>query len=302
MVNNGRYIRVKSRFWDDEKVINWSEELKYLALFLITCKHNNILGCYVMPKLYICSDLGWSEERLAKPFQKLIDEGFIKYDETNRLLLVVNYLEHNPIENGNQGLAAKKVLMELPRSLLLQDLKRFIEQLNKPFLKQLAEQIGEPVTVTVTVTETVLKEIPKDKSPQLPKKKKTPKSVSSYTPEFETFWQQYPVNIDKKKAFEAWQKRLKEGVTVVQIMAATKCYVHYAESRGYEYRHPRTFLNSDLEEMLSLQEVKPNEKHSGHSGRNDGKPVYTDGSELYWSKPDQPERRIDDALRKPDLP
>lgn len=151
----GRYTRIKSIFWHDEKTRLWDDEARYLALYLLTSPHNNILGCHVLPKLYICADLGWDMERLGKAFAKLLGDGFIKYDDANNLIFIVNYLKHNPIENPNQAKAAEKQLVELPKSPLLQDLKRSLKQFDKPFLEQLAKRIPEPVTVTVTVTETV---------------------------------------------------------------------------------------------------------------------------------------------------
>ena len=84
-----------------------------------------------------------------------------RYDENNNLLLIKNFLEHNPIKNPNQTKAAIKKLSDLPFSLLFQSLKLFMEQFNKPLYKELIEQLGKPVTVavaetvTVTATETI---------------------------------------------------------------------------------------------------------------------------------------------------
>jgi len=166
-MTDGRYCRIKTKFWTDEKIRSLSDDAKLLALYLLSSPHTNMIGCYILPKLYACDDLGWELERFEKAFQELLRNGFVKYDEKTRLLLLPNYLKHNPIENENQAKAAAKIVAELPRSYLLQDLKRFIEQLDKHFLKPLLEQLlqhlpkefckqfEEPVTVTVTVTESV---------------------------------------------------------------------------------------------------------------------------------------------------
>lgn len=242
----GRYTRIKSRFWSDEKVVAWSNDTKLLALYLLTSPHNNILGCYILPKLYICADLEWSTERLAKPFQRLLDDGFVKYDDNCRLVLITNYLQHNPIFNGNQATGAIKQLQELPKSPLLQDLKRSLERLDKPFLKPLIERIGDPVTVSVTVTVTEdLKDIcasgdaqecnlPIDTKSKDPEKKEkaagqdpeddgaadiagqdiTPgeqrarKPFKSMRQEnlFDQFWEIYPKKRSKGRAERAWVK------------------------------------------------------------------------------------------------
>lgn len=155
----GRYSRIKSKFWTDEKSGKWDDSTKLLALYLLTSPHINILGCYVLPKGYICEDLGWTTEQLAKPFAKLLADGFIKYDEANKLLLIPNYLKHNPIENRNQAIAALKQLMELPRSPLIAELQQLCEPFRKlfgeRFEERFAERYGKPVTVTVTVDESI---------------------------------------------------------------------------------------------------------------------------------------------------
>lgn len=213
----GRYIRIKSRFWSDEKVLTWDNDTKFLALYLMTSKHNTILGCCILPKLYICADLGWSEEQLAEPFAKLLEDGFMQYDDHNRLLLINNFLEHNPIVNGNQAIAAKKVLMELPKSPLLQDLKRFIERLDKPFLKRLAELIGDPVTVTVTVSVTEEKDLcaPSPAAqgaliPEAPAEDEQEEKPVAVKGErdllFERIWQIYPIKRERQKALDLWRK------------------------------------------------------------------------------------------------
>ena len=95
----GRYSRIKSRFWNDEKVVEWDDDTKLLALYLMSSPHHNILGCYYLPMGYIYEDLNWETKRLGKPFAKLLAEGFIKYDKTTKVILVTNYLKNNPIPN-----------------------------------------------------------------------------------------------------------------------------------------------------------------------------------------------------------
>ncbi|NPV72119.1 MAG: DnaD domain protein [Firmicutes bacterium] len=179
-MTESRYTRIKSRFWTDEKSGAWDNDTKLLALYLLSCPHGNILGCFVLPKLYICADLRWTPEQLQRPFAKLLDDDFIEYDEKASLVLVRKWLRHNPIENGNQATAAIKVLQELPKSPLLKELANIVREQNKPHLRLLLKEIencfprpstepfgerfgepfpkpfteeyAKPVTVTVTVT------------------------------------------------------------------------------------------------------------------------------------------------------
>ena len=68
-----------------------------------------------------------------------------------------------------------------------------------------------------------------------------------YTPEFETFWKEYPRKNDKKAAYDKWKARLKEKVTPEQIIHATKNYLAecHAEKREQQFiKMPKTFLGS----------------------------------------------------------
>ncbi len=268
MKADGRYIRIKSKFWTDEKARLWNIETKYLALYLLTCPHNNILGCYVLPKLYICADLGWEPNQLSKPFNQLISDGFIKYDDSNCLILLCQFLKHNPIENHNQVTAAIKQLKELPNSPLLQDLKQLIERLNKPFLKPLAEQISKPVTVTVTVTASVNNTCAPSSAPECSETPAEnlslfieevkgaqdetyadPGKGTEYPADFEEFWAAYPRQKEKKAGFACWKARKKEGHLPRDMLAAAKAYAVECRQKATEEQYikqSKTFLGSKL--------------------------------------------------------
>ena len=136
-----RYYCVKTRFWRDEKVRRWPEDTKLLALYLITCPINNILGCYVLPRDYIYGNLGWDPGQLQEHLGRLAADGFLKYDDSCHLMFLVNYLKHNPIANENQAAAAARVLQELPKSRLLVDLKVAVTRQGRPYLKPLAQAL-----------------------------------------------------------------------------------------------------------------------------------------------------------------
>lgn len=79
-----------------------------------------------------------------------------------------------------------------------------------------------------------------------------PSQKTIYPEEFESFfWQLYPLKIEKKKALKVWEKRKKEGWTAEKINTATKNYLLFAKQNGYKYKHPTTFLNSDLDEWFN---------------------------------------------------
>ena len=157
-----RYQKIYSQIWHDEKFLGLSEDGKLLFLYCLTSPHSNAIGVYVLPKMYICADLKWSEKRLGKPFKELLVKGFIGYDETVNLILIINHLKHNSIENSNQLIGAIKIFSALPHSQKI--IKRLIEGLGKGFTKGFTEQFikglslqlpeGLPNSETETETET----------------------------------------------------------------------------------------------------------------------------------------------------
>ena len=152
MADDFRYHKVSPRFWTDEKVLRWNDDEKMLALYLLTCPHRTTEGLFRLPKLYMAADLGWSAERLEKPFAKLIGDGFMKYDEAVSIVLLCNALKYQKPENPNQRKGALSKLEELPATPLLWDLVElaeqyapaFAEELIKHFGKALPEGLGKP--------------------------------------------------------------------------------------------------------------------------------------------------------------
>lgn len=141
------YTKVECKFWTDEKMRNVGSDERTLMLYLLTSPHRNMLGFYFLPIPYACCDLGWSEERFNKPFEKLIEIGLIKYDHKTSLVLVKNYLKYNKLENSNQVKGAIDKLKTMPQSPLNQDLASILKGFGKPFLQPLIEQLAQPVTV-----------------------------------------------------------------------------------------------------------------------------------------------------------
>jgi len=60
------YGKVYTRFWLKQNVLSWSDSAKLLGLYLLTCPHCNLLGCFRLPIGYVASDLNWDEQQVAK--------------------------------------------------------------------------------------------------------------------------------------------------------------------------------------------------------------------------------------------
>jgi len=156
---NCRYVKLATKFWTDEKIINLPHNVKLLNLYVLTSPHSNMAGYYRLPKAYIQADLQISKEELDKAFSKLLEEGLIKYCEKSSIVLVPNYYKYNPIQNKNQAKGAIKRTKELPKNSLVDDYKKAIElhadKYKNVLFKGLPEAFDKRLGNTETVTETV---------------------------------------------------------------------------------------------------------------------------------------------------
>lgn len=69
---------------------------------------------------------------------------------------------------------------------------------------------------------------------------------NTYMPEFETFFSSYPKKEDKKKAYEAFKRALKEGATLSTLLEGVNRYKEFLDSNNTEVqyiKYPATWLN-----------------------------------------------------------
>lgn len=115
------YGKVYTRFWLKQNVLSWSDSSKLLGLYLLTCPHCNLLGCFRLPIGYIASDLNWSEQKVATALNELKADDFLIRCDTTGWTMIRSFLKHNPIENPNQGKAAFRLLKDVPEDFVGMD-------------------------------------------------------------------------------------------------------------------------------------------------------------------------------------
>lgn len=108
------YGKVYTSFWTSEDVTAMTEDERTLALYLLTCPHGNMLGCFRLPEAYASDDLKWSAERVSKGFSGLVAKGYIYRCERSNWVVILRYLKWNQFENPNVGKAAGKLFDSLP--------------------------------------------------------------------------------------------------------------------------------------------------------------------------------------------
>jgi len=158
------YSKIEEAFWIDIKVKALSTDGQFLFLYLLTSHHKNMIGYYVMPKLYVAADLNWEIERVDKGFAELLQNGFVTYDNKTQVVFINNFLKFNSIDNPNQITGAIKALGLVPNNPLD---PIFSDRLNalktamckgkkdefKTLYETLIETVAKRVNPTLTVTE-----------------------------------------------------------------------------------------------------------------------------------------------------
>jgi hypothetical protein len=160
----------------------------------------------------------------------------LKYDFETELILIKNFLKHNPLTNPNQKKAAKKIIEDLPKSPLLKHFLGLIEGL--------PEGLGEVLSKPETETETEYK-YSLDQNP--PKKTKKPPPHANG---FDAFWTHYPRKVGKPKALSSWislakRKRLPPLEVILQAVEGQKTWEQWQHDDGRYIPHPSTWLNRE---------------------------------------------------------
>lgn len=95
------YGRIRTSFWDDDRIKPLSMAEKMVAAYLLTSNHTNAIGCFKLPLAYVADDLGVEAKSLEPIFANLRGAHFIKWCERVPWLWIPNYLKHNPPETPN---------------------------------------------------------------------------------------------------------------------------------------------------------------------------------------------------------
>jgi hypothetical protein len=109
------YSKVERQLWDDEKFRTWDRDVRDTFMYLLTTKHQNRIGMFVLDPMYLASDvqIPLDSARASLEFLDSIDR--IMWDAGTRLVLVTRHFKYNAMENPNVvTAAAKHDLAEIP--------------------------------------------------------------------------------------------------------------------------------------------------------------------------------------------
>lgn len=138
-----KYARIERGIWDKARFRSISDDGRLLFFYIITCKHNNMAGMFILRPGYACEDMDWSRERFDKGLGELLQAGLIKHDPTTRIVFDPHQLEKFPPQNPNQAISLMSQIKSLPNTPLLKDLLTICKRLGKPFMEPFTKRLGE---------------------------------------------------------------------------------------------------------------------------------------------------------------
>jgi hypothetical protein len=94
----GKYGTVEARFWDDQKLQRLGNNARLLMLYLLTCRHRNMVGSFRLPVAYLCADIGWSRSEFDSVWERIQadDRPVVFYDEDEMWMCIRNFVRQNP--------------------------------------------------------------------------------------------------------------------------------------------------------------------------------------------------------------
>ena len=134
------YHRVYESIWLEP----WTEKQRYLALYLLTCKHRTFEGIYHLPLPYAASDLRWPVKQVASNLAGLEADGFAQYDRSAEVIWVVKALKRQT-PNDNQVRAAARKIHGLPANTLLESFLTVAQNLCPKLADAVENLSAEPV-------------------------------------------------------------------------------------------------------------------------------------------------------------
>ena len=136
-----RYYPVSPLFWMDDKIGQLDDQGKILALYLLTCEHRNLEGLFRLPYAYIQADLAWDEQTVRDEMARLIELGFIAYDEAARVVFLPKALKYHEPKAPKQVQGAINALQQVPDTTLWP----MFQEAAAMFAPALSTAIGTPL-------------------------------------------------------------------------------------------------------------------------------------------------------------
>lgn len=196
------YGKVYTAFWQSDDMRAMSEDGRSLALYLMTCPHGNMLGCFRLSDAYAAEDMQWEPERVREGFAELFGKGFAYRCDRTFWVFIRQFLKWNPFENPNVATKAFKLLESLrmpneQKGLVINALRDFGKHFDLAKLDNL-ERVLEPFenpfdtlskTIALAIASTIAKPEPKPEPKPLSVERRDAPIDHDVIPDIFAYWQ-----------------------------------------------------------------------------------------------------------------
>lgn len=117
----GRYRKITTAIWNDEKIRKLSHGAQLVFLRLLTHQSLTGLGAMRTTRVLLAIDFDFRQKEFDRYFDELLSQGLIKIDEEAKLLVLPNFIKHNSPESPNVIKSWPKGRDELPECSLLRE-------------------------------------------------------------------------------------------------------------------------------------------------------------------------------------
>lgn len=120
------YKNIHDCFWTDSKVRKLGKDEKLLLLYLITSPHSHYTGVYYLPKELMRLEAGVDPD---KSLTALINKEFVRYDEENLIIWVVNMAKYQMNGKSKQLIQGAIRHVEATESPLAEEFMMYYKEL-----------------------------------------------------------------------------------------------------------------------------------------------------------------------------
>lgn len=122
------YRNIHVNFWNDSFVLCLTPEEKYFFLYLMTNPKTLQTGIYELPKNLIQFETGYNIETVEKLLNKFISYKKIKYDESTKEIMLLNWLKYNYSSSPKVKSCMLKEIKNVKSKSLIREFERICKQ------------------------------------------------------------------------------------------------------------------------------------------------------------------------------
>jgi hypothetical protein len=114
------FRKIHTSFWGDSFIQDLTPEQKYFFLYLLTNDKTKQCGIYEITLRQMCYDTGYNEETVKKLLQFFILKGKIRYSESSKEILLLNWLKYNDSTSPKVKSCVNKELEKVKDRVLIE--------------------------------------------------------------------------------------------------------------------------------------------------------------------------------------